>query len=93
MGDFSIIMVRNQKLDLYRKMKLWINELPNECINIEESNKAIYKANRDIIWFNGVICLELRIAPRAASNYAMLNLLRTILEFLKLYICRTRKIK
>ncbi len=66
-------MVKNEELDLYRKMKLWINEVPDDCKNVEEGDTYVYNANKDITWFNGTLCLELRIAPRAASNYAMLN--------------------
>lgn len=61
-------------LDSYRKMRLWINEMPEERSN-EVSNKILeYNANDKMHWFEGILCLELRIAPRAASNYAMLNL-------------------
>ena len=67
-------MVKYEILDSYRKMRLWINEMPEES-NIIASNKLLeYNANDNIHWFNGILCLELRIAPRAASNYAMLNL-------------------
>lgn len=68
-----IIMVKNEKLDSYRMMKLWINEMPDDCKYIEGGDVCVYEANKDIAWFNGILCLELRLAPRAASNYAMLN--------------------
>lgn len=66
-------MIKIETLDLYRKMKLWINEAPDDCENAEVGDTCIYKANENITWFNGILCLELRIAPRAASNYAMLD--------------------
>lgn len=62
-----------ETLDLYRKMRLWINEIPDDCRNVDESDVCIYKADRGIYWFNGTLCLELRIAPRDISNYAMLD--------------------
>lgn len=55
-------------------MKLWINELPEENSGIVMSKISEYNANNSICWFNGILCLELRIAPRSASNYAMLCL-------------------
>jgi len=67
-------MVETVKLDTYRKMKLWINELPKENSDIVMNEITIYDANNNIHWFNGILCLELRIAPRDASNYAMLCL-------------------
>lgn len=66
-------MVKDEKLDLYRMMKLWINEVPDDCKYVEGGHVYIYKGNKDIAWFNGILCLELRLAPRDASNYAMLN--------------------
>ena len=51
-------MVKNETLDLYRKMKLWINEVPDDCKNVEESNICIYKADQDSTWLNGTLCLE-----------------------------------
>lgn len=66
-------MIKNETLDSYRKMKLWINEVPDDCKDLEQGDTCIYKANEDVTWFNGTLCLELRIAPRAASNYAMLD--------------------
>ena len=72
--NWLINMVKYEILDSYRKMRLWINEMPEES-NIITSNKLLeFNANDNIHWFNGILCLELRIAPRAASNYAMLNL-------------------
>lgn len=72
--NYSIIMVKFEKLDTYRKMRLWMNEVPEES-KFTTSDKILeYRGNKDIYWFNGILCLELRIAPRAASNYAMLNL-------------------
>lgn len=65
-------MIKNEKLDSYRMMKLWINEVPDDCKPSEEGNVCIYNANKDIIWFSGILGLELRLAPRDASNYAML---------------------
>ncbi len=51
-----------------------MNEVPEED-KFATSDKILeYSGNRDIHWFNGILCLELRIAPRVASNYAMLNL-------------------
>ena len=74
MRNWLINMVKYEILDSYRKMRLWINEMPEES-NIITSNKLLeFNANDNIHWFNGILCLELRIAPRAASNYAMLNL-------------------
>lgn len=67
-------MVKFETLDKYRKMRLWINEIP-ENNNIIVYDKVLkYNANNNIHWFNGILCLELRIAPRVASNYAMLSL-------------------
>lgn len=66
-------MVKNETLGLYCKMKIWVNEVPDECKNVEKGDIYVYKANKDITWFSGTLCLELRIAPRAASNYAMLG--------------------
>ena len=66
-------MIKNEKLDSYRMMKLWINEVPDDCKRIEGGNVFIYKANKDTTWFSGILCLELRLAPHDASNYAMLN--------------------
>ena len=64
-------MVKFEKLDMYRKMRLWMNEVPEED-KFATSDKILeYSGNRDIHWFNGILCLELRIAPRVASNYAM----------------------
>lgn len=67
-------MVKVEKLDIYRKMRLWVNELPEENSVIAMSKISEYSANNDIYWFNGILCLELRIAPRPVSNYAMLCL-------------------
>lgn len=67
-------MVRNVKLDAYRRMKLWINELPKDASDMVMDKVYEYNGNENIHWFTGILCLELRIAPRAASNYAMLNL-------------------
>lgn len=67
------IMIKNEKLDSYRKMNLWIDEVPNDCEYVEPGVVSIYKANDNVAWFNGILCLELRIAPRIASNYSMLN--------------------
>lgn len=68
-------MLMNEKLDTYRKMKLWINEIPENVDNSVAYKVCEYAASENIHWFNGELCLELRIAPRAASNYAMLNLI------------------
>lgn len=61
-------------LDAYRKAHILINEYPR----IEQSEKYTYelkyKGDKSIAWFNGIICVELLIAPRVASNYAMLNM-------------------
>lgn len=67
-------MIICEKLDEYRKMKLWINELPGDNVVVASEQTKAFNANSQIHWFNGILCLELRIAPRAASNYAMLNL-------------------
>lgn len=67
-------MVKFIILDSYRKMKLWINEVPEKSSGIVSNKMLEYNANEDVHWFKGIICLELRIAPRAASNYAMLSL-------------------
>ena len=67
-------MVKFEKLDMYRKMRLWINEVPEESKDATTDKILEYSGNKDIKWFNGILCLELRIAPRAASNYAMLSL-------------------
>ena len=67
-------MLKSEDLDTYRKMKLWINEMPDSVDNTVTYKADEYKASKNIHWFHGELCLELRIAPRAASNYAMLNL-------------------
>ena len=66
-------MIKNEKLDDCRRMCLWIDEIPDDCEYSRESSVHRYEANKAIKWFNGIICLELRIAARDASNYAMLN--------------------
>ena len=71
---WSINMVKFAMLDSYRRMRLWINDMPEESNNMVSNKILEYNANNNIHWFKGIICLELRIAPRAASNYAMLNL-------------------
>ena len=55
-------------------MRLWIDEVPEESKAVIVNRVSEYSANKNIHWFNGILCLELRIAPRDASNYAMLNL-------------------
>ena len=55
-------------------MKLWINEIPDNVDDLVTYKAYEYTASENVRWFNGELCLELRIAPRAASNYAMLNL-------------------
>ena len=72
--NWSINMVKFIILDSYRKMRLWINEMPEESSGIVSDKLLEYNANENIHWFKGMICLELRIAPRVASNYAMLCL-------------------
>ena len=66
-------MIKKAKLDSYRMMNLWVDEIPDDCKGGKEDIACIYKANKDITWFSGILCLELRLAPRDASNYAMLN--------------------
>lgn len=71
--NYSIIMVKFKKLDIYRKMRLWMNEIPEES-KFTASDKILeYHGNKHIHWFNGILCLELRIAPRAAGNYAFIT--------------------
>lgn len=79
-------MVKFETLDSYRKMKLWINEAPEKNNNILPQNVSEYNANDSIHWFNGILCLELRIAPRAASNYAMLCLRFTEIPYSKFQV-------
>lgn len=65
-----IIMIKKAKLDSYRMMNLWVDEVPDDCKGGKEDIACIYKANKDITWFSGILCLELKLAPRDASNYA-----------------------
>lgn len=67
-------MVIYKELDDYRKMNLWIDEMPSMGQPNTYVVKEEYVGDKNIKWFNGTICLELRIAPLAISNYAMLNL-------------------
>lgn len=79
-------MVRNVKLDAYRRMKLWINELPKDASDMVMDKVYEYDGNENIHWFTGILCLELRIAPGAANNYAMLNLKFTETQSLKFQV-------
>lgn len=65
-------------LDTYRNVRIWINEYPDIIQSEKTTYKIIHQADTNINWFCGIICMELFIAPRAASNYAMLNM-----EFVK----------
>ncbi|MCM1259284.1 MAG: hypothetical protein NC307_15770 [Roseburia sp.] len=67
-------MVKYQKLDEYRVMSLWVDEMPEDGIVSAHTIIKEYDANANINWFNGILCLELRLAPRVASNYAMINI-------------------
>lgn len=67
-------MMQYIKLDEFRKMNIWINEMPSEGENYSYKYIDVYEGNNNIQWFQGVICIELKIAPRVASNYAMLKL-------------------
>lgn len=62
------------KLDEFRKMNVWINEIPSDGENYTYEYIDEYEGNSNIQWFQGIICIELKIAPRVASNYAMLKL-------------------
>lgn len=46
-------MVRNVKLDAYRRMKLWINELPKDASDIVMDKVYEYNGNENIHWFTG----------------------------------------
>ncbi|BCJ93242.1 hypothetical protein acsn021_08110 [Anaerocolumna cellulosilytica] len=65
-------------LDAFRKVRIWINEYPNVKQSEKSTYEIKYQGDKRINWFNGIMCVELFIAPRAASNYAMLNM-----EFVK----------
>lgn len=41
-------MVRNVKLDAYRRMKLWINELPKDASDIVMDKVYEYNGNENI---------------------------------------------
>lgn len=73
-GGLKNSMIEYVKLDAFRKMRIWIDELPNENTGNCYEHMNVYDANSDVYWFEGIICIELRIAPRTASNYAMINL-------------------
>ena len=67
-------MIKYQKLDEYRVMRLWIDEMPEDGGISTNTIIKEYDANANVKWFNGTLCLELKIAPRTASNYSMINL-------------------
>lgn len=67
-------MIKYQKLDEYRVMRLWVDEMPEDGGISTNTIIKEYDANANVKWFNGTLCLELKIAPRTASNYSMINL-------------------
>lgn len=66
-------MIVLDNLGKYRKGKLWKNQMPNiESTVIEILRKSIYETER-IQWESSNIALELLLAPREVSNYALLG--------------------
>lgn len=57
--------------DGYKKICIWKDEIPFEYSN-SDSVCVQYEGDSDIEWYNGIICMEVKLHPRHISNYAML---------------------
>ncbi len=62
-------------LDLgeFKRGRLWINEMPNIKMEVTSSFEEVVEVNNYQQWEEKVITLELLLAPRDISNYALLG--------------------
>lgn len=68
----------------FRKIKLWNNEMPFNYIS--NKNMSLTIDAGDETWYEGTLCLEAKLNPRHASNYAMICMKYTYVQCSKTQI-------
>lgn len=61
-----------KKLDNYRSLCIWKDETPYTAKDNTDNLRLEYDASSSEDWYEGTICIEARLNPRHASNYAMI---------------------
>lgn len=62
----------------FRKIVLWNNEVPFDYISNKKKKMIIDAGNN--IWYEGTLCIEAKLNPRHASNYAMICMKYTYIK-------------
>lgn len=53
----------------YKKVCIWKDEMPFRCTN--QNKRQIHRTSGEVVWHEGIICIEALLRPFPPSSYAM----------------------